>query len=149
MSALGLFNATANLSLSKRESLQQANGFSASTVVPYSSRVYVEKMQCSGQSSELVRILVNDRVIQLQNCGADNLGRCKLLSFIDSLSFAKQGGLWDQCFVGTSSAPVKKNSSSLSIQPAQFTGDASVIATGLGLVGFVIVWFNILAVVSF
>jgi len=48
-------------------------------------------------SEELVRVLVNDRVAPLQSCEADGLGRCKLSAFIESLSFARDGGLWDQC----------------------------------------------------
>ena len=59
-------------------------------------------MTCSGaEREELVRVLVNDRVIPLQNCNADALGRCTLSDFINSLSFARAGGNWDQCFVET------------------------------------------------
>jgi hypothetical protein len=56
-------------------------------------------MACSGIEEELVRVIVNDRVIPLQNCGADKLGRCTLSRFVDSLTFAVNGGKWDQCFV--------------------------------------------------
>jgi hypothetical protein len=78
--------------------------------------MYVEKMRCEretasnddrdrggqGQDSkdnELVRVLVNDRVIPLPSCGADRLGRCRLDAFVESLAFATTGGLWDECFL--------------------------------------------------
>jgi hypothetical protein len=64
--------------------------------------MYVEKMTCGGgeegEDEELVRVLVNDRVVPLQNCGADSLGRCRLGAFVESLSFARGGGLWHACF---------------------------------------------------
>ncbi|RMZ75341.1 hypothetical protein DV738_g5533, partial [Chaetothyriales sp. CBS 135597] len=52
----------------------------------------------SSASQELVRVIVNDRVIPLVGCGADNLGRCTLDSFVESLSFARSGGRWSECF---------------------------------------------------
>lgn len=96
--ALGLYNATEPLSNTTKTPPKQTNGYSASWVVPFASRMYVEKMTCGGVDEELVRILVNDRVIPLQNCDADDLGRCKLSKFVDSLGFARAGGHWDQCF---------------------------------------------------
>lgn len=97
--ALGLYNATAHLSNTRLENEVQTHGFSAAWTVPFAARAYFEKMQCAGQSEELVRVLVNDRVVPLQNCGADALGRCRLSAWIESLSFARDNGLWDQCFV--------------------------------------------------
>ncbi|KAL8348510.1 hypothetical protein RB601_002431 [Gaeumannomyces tritici] len=102
--ALGLYNATAAApppASGRREPADLA-GYSASWTVPFSARMYVEKMRCGGGGgggAELVRILVNDRVIPLQNCGADELGRCELGRFVESLSFARGGGHWDKCFV--------------------------------------------------
>ncbi|KAI8305058.1 3-phytase A [Colletotrichum sp. SAR11_59] len=96
--ALGLYNSTAPLDKTKRTSVQDAKGFTASWTVPFAARMYVEKMKC-GSDEELVRILVNDRVVPLNGCGADDLGRCKLDAFVNSQTFAKSGGLWDQCFV--------------------------------------------------
>ncbi|TLS21473.1 uncharacterized protein PpBr36_10258 [Pyricularia pennisetigena] len=69
-----------------------------SAVSPFAARMYVEKMTCSGQREELVRILVNHRVMRLPNCGADAEGRCKLSAFVESLSFARSGGHWDKCY---------------------------------------------------
>ncbi|RMD43564.1 hypothetical protein DV735_g1579, partial [Chaetothyriales sp. CBS 134920] len=52
----------------------------------------------SSSPQELVRVIVNDRVIPLIGCGADHLGRCTVDSFVESLSFARSGGHWDECF---------------------------------------------------
>lgn len=97
-SAIGLFNSTVPLSNTTVETLNQANGYSAATTVSFAARAYFEKMTCSGESEELVRILINDRVMPLTQCGGDMLGRCTLSSFINSLSFAQGNGLWSQCF---------------------------------------------------
>ncbi|KAI0132475.1 histidine acid phosphatase [Xylariales sp. AK1849] len=96
--AMGLYNSTEPLSNTTKLSPKETNGYSASWAVPFASRMYVEKMSCGGSDEESVRILVNDRVIPLQNCDADKLGRCKLGRFVESLSFAREGGHWDMCF---------------------------------------------------
>ncbi|KAJ1333660.1 histidine-type phosphatase [Microdochium nivale] len=111
--ALGLYNATTDLDWRRRRDPRDkaSAGFAASWTVPFAARMYVEKMSCPArrrrqrrgqqeqeQKEELVRILVNDRVIPLQNCGADELGRCTLGRFVESLSFARGGGHWDQCY---------------------------------------------------
>lgn len=98
-SALGLYNTTTALSNVTLATNAQTNGYSAAWTVPFAARTYFEKMVCRGQQEELVRVLVNDRVVPLSNCGADSLGRCKLGRFIASLSFAVGGGRWDRCFV--------------------------------------------------
>jgi hypothetical protein len=98
-SALGLYNSTAPLSNTTTESVAQTDGYSASWTVPFAARAYFEKMTCSGVEGELVRVIVNDRVLPLETCGGDSLGRCMLENFVDSLSFAQAGGDWDQCFV--------------------------------------------------
>ncbi|KAL0933207.1 phytase [Colletotrichum truncatum] len=97
--ALGLYNETTPLSQTARTSVQDARGFTASWTVPFAARMYVEKMKCGGSDEEMVRILVNDRVVPLVGCGADDLGRCKLGAFVNSQKFARSGGRWDQCFV--------------------------------------------------
>ncbi|CAG8952476.1 hypothetical protein HYFRA_00001223 [Hymenoscyphus fraxineus] len=97
--ALGLYNATRPLLNTTIEDVRETNGFSASWTVPFAARAYFEKMTCVGADEEYVRVLVNDRVLPLETCGGDTLGRCKLSSFIDSLSFARAGGNWDKCFV--------------------------------------------------
>ncbi|GKT45677.1 3-phytase A [Colletotrichum spaethianum] len=97
--ALGLYNNTQPLSKTNRTSVAETKGFTASWTVPFAARMYVEKMKCGGADEELVRILVNDRVVPLVGCGADEFGRCKLGSFVESMGFARSGGRWDQCFV--------------------------------------------------
>lgn len=50
-----------------------------------------------------VRLIINDRVMplheQITGCGQDSHGRCQIDTFLNSLAFAKSGGLWDQCLV--------------------------------------------------
>lgn len=96
--ALGLYNNTEPLSKTSYQSEKKTNGFSAAWTVPFAARAYFEKQKCEGMDEELVRVLVNDRVVPLQSCGADALGRCKLSSWVESLSFARGNGHWDQCF---------------------------------------------------
>ncbi|KAI4198251.1 MAG: hypothetical protein LQ350_005413 [Teloschistes chrysophthalmus] len=96
-SALGLFNNTLSLS---NTSIQSTNQYSAASTVPFAARAYFEKMECPGPNhhEEFVRILLNGRVMPLDTCGGDALGRCTLEKFIQSLSFAREGGRWDLCF---------------------------------------------------
>ncbi|KAI1275997.1 histidine phosphatase superfamily [Xylaria sp. FL0933] len=96
--ALGLYNDTEPLSNTTKASPKKSKGYGASWAVPFAARMYVEKMQCYGIEEEFVRVLVNDRVIPLQNCDVDALGRCTLSKYVDSLSFARQGGHWDLCY---------------------------------------------------
>lgn len=84
---------------------EAAQGYSNSWVVPFGARIHFEKMQCGAGGSaagkdgvvELVRVLVNDRVVPLRSCGADEFGRCSVADFVESLRFARSGGDWDQC----------------------------------------------------
>ncbi|EMC94391.1 hypothetical protein BAUCODRAFT_124025 [Baudoinia panamericana UAMH 10762] len=103
-SALGLYNGTGPLSNTTVVEAEQANYYSAAYTVPFAARAYFEKMQCTGQSEELVRVIVNDRVLPLTQCGGDNLGRCTLSKFVGSLGFVQSNGLWNQCFVGNYSS---------------------------------------------
>ena len=79
-SALGLYNKTKQLSnvTIMEASSPDAAGYSAAWTVAFAARAYIEKMKCSGRSEELVRIVIDDRVVPLQNCGADGYGRCTL-----------------------------------------------------------------------
>ncbi|KAK1573286.1 histidine acid phosphatase, partial [Colletotrichum navitas] len=95
--ALGLYSKTPKLSTTQRMSVSETRGFS-SRLVPFAARMYVEKMRCNSLEEEMVRVLVNDRVVPLLGCHADNLGRCRLSPFVESLGFARRGGLWDRCF---------------------------------------------------
>lgn len=96
-SAMGLYESTSPLSNTSMESIAQTNGYSASWTVPFAARAYFEKMTCAGEDEELVRVVVNDRVLPLATCEGDVLGRCTLRKFIKSLSFAAEGGNWDEC----------------------------------------------------
>jgi hypothetical protein len=97
-SAVGLYNGTEHLPNTTVVEAEDANGYSAAWTVPFAARAYFEKMTCQGHKPELVRVVVNDRVMPLKQCGGDGLGRCTLKAFIDSLAFARNGGHWDRCF---------------------------------------------------
>lgn len=94
-SALGLYNSTTLLSNTTLETIEQTNGYAASWTASFAGRAYFEKMSCKGHDEELVRMIVNDRVIPPSSCGADNLGRCTLSRFVESLSFVRSGGKWE------------------------------------------------------
>ena len=97
-SALGLYNSTDPLSKTSLQTTSQTAGYSASWTVPFAARAFFEKMKCERRDEDLVRVLVNGRVLPLKTCGGDELGRCTLSKFVESLSFARGGGHWDQCF---------------------------------------------------
>jgi Histidine phosphatase superfamily (branch 2) len=102
--AFGLYNATARLSPTHVQSASETGGFAAAWVVPFAARAYFELMRCaddddddgSEEREELVRVLVNDRVVPLHGCAVDALGRCRLGDWIAGLDFARNGGRWDE-----------------------------------------------------
>ena len=96
--ALGLYNSTALLSNTSIQPPTETSGYSVAWTVPFAGRAYFEKMKCHGSHEEFVRVVVNNRVRPLETCGGDELGRCTLRKFIESLSFARSGGHWDRCF---------------------------------------------------
>lgn len=98
LAAIGVYNATVPPSNNTIETTAQTGGYSASWTVPFGARVYFEKLNC-GNGEEKVRVVVNDRVVPLPSCGSDEFGMCTLSKFVASLSFARGGGHWDQCFV--------------------------------------------------
>ena len=98
-SALGLYNSTPPLSTTRTMTLEEMKNYSAAWTVPFAARAYFEKLQCEGEEEEMVRVLVNGRVLPMETCGGDTLGRCTLGAFVDSLGFAKAGGHWNQCFM--------------------------------------------------
>ncbi|KAI4246802.1 MAG: hypothetical protein L6R40_001831 [Gallowayella cf. fulva] len=85
-SALGLYNATAPLSNTSIQSTEATEGYSAAWTVPFAGRAYFERMKCAGEKEELVRILVNNRVVPLKTCRGDKLGRCSLSRYFPSRS---------------------------------------------------------------
>jgi hypothetical protein len=100
---MGVYNVTKLFSNITIETTSQTNGYAASWIVPLAARVYVEKITCDGHYSkrgyggnndeEYARVIVNDRVLALTQCGGDRYGRRTLKKFLDSLTFAKYGGL--------------------------------------------------------
>ena len=108
--ALRLFEQTPLLKKDEVMSTEEMAGYAASRTVPFAGRAVVEKMECDALSQtrndgqeEMVRVIVNGRVLPLDWCGSDQEGRCELSSFIDGLSFARSGGKWDECFGRTGS----------------------------------------------
>lgn len=95
--ALGLYNSTPPLSNTSIETVEHSKGYSAAWTVPFGARAYFEKLSCAHEKEELVRVLINDRVLPLEQCGGDRYGRCKLSAFVDSLDFARGDGRWDEC----------------------------------------------------
>ena len=102
-SALRFFDSTTSLDRSKVMTPEETAGFSAAWAVPFSARLVVEKMQCrdkwEGQEKEdVVRVLMNDRVVPLWWCGGDQLGMCTVSEFVKALEWARKGGDWDKCW---------------------------------------------------
>ena len=81
-------------------STEEMGGYSASRTVPFAGRMVVEKLQCQNHDDEMVRVIVNERVLPLETCGGDERGMCTIGAFLDSLEFARSGGRWDECFTG-------------------------------------------------
>jgi len=97
LGALGLYDGVV-LPNETRTAAGEVGGYSASWTVPFAGRIYVEKMQCSDEKEELVRVLVNDRVVPVRGCEPDGLGRCRLGKFVEGMEFARGGGRWDLCW---------------------------------------------------
>lgn len=87
----------------------EAAGYSAAWAVPFGGRLVVEKMVCTDAETgrmgdveeavkEKVRVLMNDRVVPLQWCGGGLDGKCALEEFVDGMSWAREGGNWNECF---------------------------------------------------
>jgi len=96
--ALGLFNSTPTLRKTAMMSIDEMKGYSAARTVPFGARMVIEKMTCSGLAEEMVRVVVNGRILPLETCNSDDLGRCKLSAFVGALDFVQAGGRWDECF---------------------------------------------------
>lgn len=99
--AMGLYNDTkrGDLPVGWKVAPGDNGGFSAAWTVPFAGRMYVEKMRCESRGKEeLVRVVVNERVVSLRGCEADEEGRCEVGKFVESLAFARHGGRWDECF---------------------------------------------------
>ncbi|RVD80114.1 uncharacterized protein DFL_008021 [Arthrobotrys flagrans] len=94
-SAMNLFQGIQNLSTIEME---QDSKFNAAELVPFASRMYVEKLQCKdNKKEEFVRVIINDRIMELKACKRDEKGRCTVSAFVDSLRWARDGGNWAEC----------------------------------------------------
>jgi len=106
--AMGLYDVPL-LSNTSITSTEQTGGYSAANTVPFAARAYFEKMRCADRpKEELVRVVVNDRVIPLRDCGVDALGRCEVGAWVESLAFARGGGLWGSCFAAGNSTAARR-----------------------------------------
>ena len=127
MFALGLFNDTTPLSTKKLETVDETSGYTAARTVPFAARMYVEKMKCSAKPEELVRVIVNGRVIPLDQCSdVDELGRCNLSDFVKMLSFAQKGGKWDDCLSDGATQTTLRNGSDGEADEADDADDDTV-----------------------
>ncbi|KAG8525922.1 uncharacterized protein KY384_000684 [Bacidia gigantensis] len=96
--ALGLFEGMPQLRKDRIMSVEEMEGYTASRTVPFGGRMVVEKMTCEGEKEEMIRVIMNGKVMPLVSCSGDEFGRCGLGAFVESLGFAKGGGRWDDCF---------------------------------------------------
>lgn len=96
--ALGFFEGTPVLETGRVMGAEEMGGFSASRTVPFAGRAVVEKMVCEGVEEEMVRVIVNGRVLPLEGCGGYGEGRCGLGAFVEGSGFARGGGRWGKCF---------------------------------------------------
>ena len=97
--ALNLYGDFPPLSNTTIQTAADLDGYSAAYTVPFAARVFLERMKCHGVKEELVRIIVNGRVVPLVGCGADRLGRCGVTEFVDGLKFARAGGKFADCYI--------------------------------------------------
>ncbi|KAF3293884.1 hypothetical protein TWF132_004466 [Orbilia oligospora] len=94
-SALNLFQGIRNLSTTE---IEQTSKFNAAELVPFASRMYVEKLQCmDNKGKEFVRVVINDKTMELNACKKDKNGRCAVSAFVNSLKWARDGGNWAEC----------------------------------------------------
>ncbi|KAK6535776.1 hypothetical protein TWF281_000028 [Arthrobotrys megalospora] len=95
-SAMNLFRGIKNLSTVEME---QDSEFNAAELVPFASRMYVEKLHCKdNEEEEFVRVIINDKIMELKGCKEDHRGRCTVNAFVESLQWARDGGNWAQCW---------------------------------------------------
>ncbi|KAJ7059558.1 phytase [Mycena amicta] len=105
--AMGLFEQQKALDPTTRTGTGTERTWIASRLVPFSGRMVVERLTCQrGRTTEqAVRILVNDALQPLDFCAGQSeeklgLGVCELTAFVESQSYARNGGEgeWEQCF---------------------------------------------------
>lgn len=94
--AMGLFKQPSGVEPLSLDAPNEARTWRAKRLVPFSSRMVVEKVACGEE--EYVRVLVNDEVQSLSFCGEQSL--CRLDAFVESQTYARSGGEgdWPKCF---------------------------------------------------
>ncbi|KAK6531810.1 hypothetical protein TWF694_002977 [Orbilia ellipsospora] len=92
-SAMQLFDGLKPLNT---KSIDAEDRFNAAELVPFASRMYVEKLKCEGEKDDLVRVLINERVMKLK-CKEKKFGGCTVKDFVGGLEFARTGGNWVSC----------------------------------------------------
>ncbi|KAF7292630.1 hypothetical protein MIND_01160900 [Mycena indigotica] len=106
--AMGLFRQQKALDPTSRTA-ESGRTWLASHLVPFSARMTVERLLCGPKEhkTKSVRIFVNDELQPLEFCAGSNAdkqmtraGICKLERFLESQSYARNGGEgeWDECF---------------------------------------------------
>jgi hypothetical protein len=83
----------------------------ASKIVPFSGRMIIERLKCSGHSGPgagtsksaekgFVRVFVNDKLQPLEFCRSDKNGLCTVDAFVESQVYARNNGEGDfeKCF---------------------------------------------------
>ena len=114
-SAMGLFQQNSHLDPTSPD---PKSTWVTSKLTPFSGRLVIERLRCSGQPSRrlankeeveaqvrketFVRVLVNDAVQPLNFCGADRDGLCALGAFVESQAYARHDGNGDfeKCYEG-------------------------------------------------
>lgn len=102
-SAMGLFKIDSPLDPTRKQ--REDGGWILREMISFSAKMVVERLSCDaevglgGGEGEYVRVLVNDRVMPLDFCGAKD-GICDLERFIKSQGYARSGGAgdWGTCF---------------------------------------------------
>ncbi|EWC44409.1 hypothetical protein DRE_01235 [Drechslerella stenobrocha 248] len=93
-SAMNLFGSLQHISTQEIDSIDK---FNVANLVPFAGRMYIEKLTCEGEDEELVRVLINDKVMDLDGCRKTHHGACKLSDFVGRLWWARDGGNWAEC----------------------------------------------------
>lgn len=94
--AMGLFTQPSGVEPLSLSTPDEARTWRADRLVPFSSRMVVEKVACGKDA--YVRVLVNDEVQSLSFCGGASM--CPLHTFVESQAYARSGGEddWRKCF---------------------------------------------------
>ena len=97
LSALGVFSQPEPLSSTE---MDPARSWVISAMTPFSARIVFEKLSCSHTREPQVRVLVNDKPVQLpEPCSADGRLLCSVADFVESQKYARSGAQkeWRKC----------------------------------------------------